>query len=711
MKSLKSVILFVGLIAWGSVAIAQTDRAATRSYSGEAVNLWKAGAYAEAAEAFKLAAEKISPKNDKARQKKAYFTYMSGYCYDLLSEHASAEQQYEKAVLLRYQEWEAEVYMKLAEMEMAQCKHKEAKENYQKYLKLNPSSEMAKTRIASCDFYGESTGDPSKHLVSNVSKLNTGSYDFATVMGPRGKEMYFSSSRAGSTGAASDPITGQNYMDLWVSKIDRNGNWGQPTPMEAPINSIDNEGTMAFDGRGKTIWFTRCPSVDKMNLGCEMWMATAKGKNWGEPKKLELKDHDTTHVGHPCPTEDGKTLIFSSNMAGGFGGVDLWMSTYDKRSDSWSLPVNMGEDINTAQNDLFPTFGPDGNLYYASDGMVGMGGLDLYMATRVGEEDKWENPTNLGAPMNSCRDDYHIIYTEKGKVERGYISSNRNGSKGQNSQDIWDFYLPPILIDIMIIVSDQEEGFPIEGAKVKLVGSNGTSYDLLTDASGQVNLGEKPDGERFVDPDATWTLEVEGIEKLYLGTNDNFTTEGVEVNTRIIRDLKVLNIEKPIRLPEVRYALGSSVLLVDTLNEDPSLRINSKDSLNYLYDLLQENPNLIVELISHTDCRGSDPANMKLSKARAQSCVNYLVDDKGIPTERLIPKGLGETRPVELRNISDVGDTTFTTLGCDMITKLKRSDEVMFKYYHQLNRRTECAILSFDYVPAEATEPEDGEGN
>lgn len=711
MRSLKSVILFVGLIAFGTVATAQADRAATRSYSGEAVNLWKAGAYAEAAEAFKLAAEKISPKNDKARQKKAYFTYMSGRCYDLLSEHASAEQQYEKAVLLRYQEWKPEVYMQLAEMEMAQCKHKEAKENYQKYLKLDPSSELAKTRIASCDYYAESTSNPTKHLVTNVSKLNTGSFDFATVMGPRGKEMYFTSSRAGSTGANSDPITGQNYMDLWVSKIDRNGNWGQPTPMEAPINSIDNEGTMAFDGRGKTMWFTRCPSVDKMNLGCEMWMAKQKGKGWAEPTKLELKDHDTTHVGHPAPSPDGKTLVFSSNMAGGFGGVDLWITTYDKRSDSWSLPVNLGEEINTAGNDLFPTWGPDGNLFYASDGLVGLGGLDIYMATRVGEDDKWENPTNLGAPMNSCRDDYHIIFTEKGKVERGYISSNRNGSKGENSQDIWDFYLPPILIDVMIIVSDQEEGYPIEGAAVKLVGSAGSSYDLVTDASGQINLGEKPDGERFVEPGETWTLEVEGIEKLYLGTNDNFTTEGVEVNTRIIRDLKVLNIEKPIRLPEVRYALGSSVLLVDTLNEDPALRINSKDSLNYLYDLLQENPNLIVELISHTDCRGSDPANLRLSKARAQSCVNYLVDEKGIPTERLIPKGLGEKRPVELKEISENGDTTYTTLGCDMITKLKRTDKAKFEYYHQLNRRTECAILSFDYVPAEATEPEDGDGN
>lgn len=710
MKSLKSVVLLVGLIAWGTVAMAQPDRAVTRSYSGEAVNLWKAGAYAEAAEAFKLAAGKISPKNDKARQKKAYFTYMAGQCYDLLSEHAAAEEQYEKAVLLRYQEWEPKVFMQLAEMEMAQCKHSEAKENYNKYLKLDPSNETAKRRIESCDYYAESLKNPTKHLVTNVTKLNTGSFDYATVMGTRGKEMYFTSSRSGSTGQESDPITGENFMDLWMSKIDRNGNWGQPEPMAAPVNSADNEGTMAFDSRGKTMWFTRCPVEDKMNLGCEIYMTTLKGKSWGEPKRLELKDHDSTHVGHPAASADGKTLIFSSNMAGGFGGVDLWMTTYNRRADSWSLPVNMGAEINTAQNEMFPTLGPDGELYFASDGHVGHGGLDIFMATQVGEEDKWENPTNLGAPLNSCRDDYHIIFTEKGKVERGYISSNRNGSKGQNSQDIWDFYLPPINVDVLIIVSDQEEGFPIEGANVKLVGSDGSSYDLLTDANGQINLGEKPDGERYVEPGATWTLEVEGIEKLYLGANDNFTTEGIETNTRIIRDLKVLNIEKPIRLPEVRYALGKAELLVDTTNTDPDLIVNSKDSLNYLYDLLIENPNLIVELISHTDCRGSDPANMKLSKARAESCVNYLVNEKGIPAERLIPKGLGETTPATVEEVSIDGDTTQTVLTCSFITKYKRSDKELFEYYHALNRRTECAILSFDYVPTEATEPEEGDG-
>ena len=163
-----------------------------------------------------------------------------------------------------------------------------------------------------------------------------------------------------------------------------------------------------------------------MRLGCDIFMVEKKGDGWEQPVLLKLKDHDSTHVGHPCISADGKSLIFASNMAGGYGGLDLWITTYDKRSESWSLPVNLGPSVNTPGNDCFPTWGPNNELFYASDGMVGLGGLDIYKATRVGEENKWEKPTNLGYPMNSCRDDYHIIYTESGKVERGFISSSRN---------------------------------------------------------------------------------------------------------------------------------------------------------------------------------------------------------------------------------------------------------------------------------------------
>jgi outer membrane protein OmpA-like peptidoglycan-associated protein len=498
--------------------------------------------------------------------------------------------------------------------------------------------------------------------------------------------MYFSSSRQGSTGETTDPITGESYMDIWVSTIDRKGNWGQPTVVEG-INTADNEGTLAFDSRGKTMFFTRCPVEEKMRLGCDIYTSEKKGKGWGEPTKLSLKDHDSTHVGHPCISPDGKTLIFSSNMAGGYGGVDLWMSTYNRREDTWSLPVNLGPEINTPGNDVFPTWGPNNELYYATDGLVGMGGLDLYVAPRVGEENKWSNPTNLMSPINSCRDDYHIFFTESGKIERGFFSSNRNGSKGEHSQDIWDFYLPPVLIDVLVMVHDQETGEPIANMPVTLVGSDGSNYTLKTDASGQINLGE------------------------YLDAEDNFTTVDITSPTRIIRDLKVLNIAKPIRLPEVRYDLGSAVLQVI------EGEINSKDSLNYLYNLMIEHPNLVVELGSHTDSRGSATSNQKLSQARAQSCIDYLVNERGLPADRFVPKGYGENVPATWAEIDPVTKDTIANhlLTEKYINTFKTSDKEKFEMLHQLNRRTECKILSMDYVakePEPGTDvPEGGDGN
>lgn len=693
MKLLKLFVATVALVGMTNMVQAQGGPA-TRNYAKEADELWKAGAYSEAAEAFKKASEKVNPKNQKARLRKAYFAYMSATCYKLLHQFPAAEQQYEKAVLLKYQETEPKTYFFLAEMEMAQCKHDEAKENYQKYDKLNPGDAITKVRIESCEKYKENTSPESmtKHKVTNVTKLNTDGFDYATVMGPRGKEMYFSSSRAGSTGEVTDPITGQNFMDIWVSKIDRNENWGQPQPIDAAINTNQSEGTMCFDGRGKAMWFTRCPVEDKMNIGCEIYMIEKKGKGWGEAKKLELKDHDTTHVGHPAISPDGKTLIFASNMAGGYGGVDLWMSTYDKRNDEWSLPVNLGEGINTPGNDVFPTWGPNNELFYASNGLVGLGGLDIYKAERVGEEMKWENPTNLGYPMNSCRDDYHIIYTETGKIERGYISSNRNGSKGDHSQDIWDFYLPPILVDVDILVTDVETGEAIPNAKVVIVGSNGENYVMNTDASGRITMTEKPDGSRYVEPGGTWTIEVEGKEKAYFSASDKFSVADVENNTRIIRELKVLPIHDVIRLPEVRYDLGKASLQVND-------SVNSKDSLNYLYDLMTANPTIIVQLMAHTDSRGSNAANLTLSQRRADSCVAYLVNEKGLDAARLVPKGYGETVPNTIYEIGETGDTTATiTLTEAYINKFK-SDKPKFEGLHQKNRRTEGKILSYDYVP------------
>lgn len=702
-----SKLLFVLTVLSSSYSYSQ----GTRNYAKEAETLWASGMYEEAADAYKKASEKTSVKNDKAKQKKATYAYLSAECYRLIHKFPQAEEQYEKAILLGYQETEPKVYFYLAEMQMAQGEHKKAEGNYKKYKEINPGDPLTEVRIQSCKEYKDFVKNKTRHEMTQMTKLNTPAFDYGAVLNSRGTEMYFTSSRAAATGEEKDAITGQDFTDIFVTTIDRKGNFGEPVPLPETINTIDNEGAACFDGRGKAMFFTRCRNQEKMNLGCDIYMVEVKNKKYGEPKKLTLKDHDSTHVGHPAVSPDGKTLIFASNMAGGEGGVDLWMTTYNKRDDSWTLPVNLGPEINTPGNEVFPTYMEDGTLYYSTDGLTGAGGLDIFKATKVGEENKWENPTNLGAPLNTYADDYHLVFVQNDdNGQRGYISSNRAGSKGPRenpSQDIWSFYLPPILVDVMVTVVDQETGVPVPDMEVRIVGSDGSNYILKTDLDGQVNLSELEDGSRAIKPGNTFTIEVPNVDKEYIGNKDKFTTVGLKNPTRIIREISVLSVKKPIRLPEVRYALGSAELQVIPDS------IDSKDSLNYLYDIMIEHPTLVVELMAHTDSRGSAAANRDLAQRRAQSCVDYLVNEKGLPADRFVPRGYGEDVPSTYYEINpETGDT----LGVHKLTEAYinkfRSDKAKFEMLHQKNRRTEGKIISMEYVPkAEAPEPEDGTGN
>jgi len=700
MKQVGKIILLL------TVLLSTSAYSQTRNYAKEAQFLWASGKYALAADAYKKASEKMKTKTPKSKAKKAEFAFLSGECYRLIHLFPSAEEQYEKAILLEYaEETDPKVYFYLAEMQMAQGEHKKAEGNYKKYKDFNTGDKLVDVRIESCKAYKTFLKNKTRHEMTNMAKLNTVNFDYSTVQNARGTELYFTSSRSAATGTETDQITGQDFTDIFVATIDRKGNFGEPVPLPESINTIDNEGAMCLDGRGKMMFFTRCENEEKMNLGCDIYSVEVKGKKYGEPKKLALKDHDSTHVGHPAVSFDGKTLIFASNMAGGQGGVDLWITTYDRKSESWSLPENMGDEINTAGNEVFPTLTKDGELYYSTDGKVGMGGLDLFLANKTEGENKWTNPTNLGAPLNTYADDYSLIFTQKDdKGQKGYLSSNRVESKGPRenpSQDIWQFVLPPVLVDVMITVFDQQTGDPVPDMEVQVVGSDGSSYVLRTDMDGQINLTEKPDGTRYIEPGNTFNIVVPNVEKKWVGSKDEFTTVDLKRPTTIIREIGVLSVAKPIRLPEVRYALGKWDLLVDST-------INSKDSLNYLYGIMIDNPTLIVELMAHTDSRGKNSSNKILSQKRAQSCVNYLVDEKGLPAERFVPRGYGEDVPQTIYEVNEAGDSIAIVLKESYINQFKKTDKTKFEYLHQKNRRTEGKVIGMNYV-AKPEAPIDGQ--
>lgn len=662
--------------------------------------------YSDAAKLCEAAYKKIMRSGPGALKLKGEMSYKTAECYRLTEQFREANEWYDRCILVDYQETEPEVYLHNAEMLRMMSEFEKSKKNYEEYLKLVPGDERALAGLESIELNKKFVAEKTRHVIENQTTINKKEFDMAPMFGDRKTSMlYFSSSREGSTGDDTDPRSGQKYMDLWVTEMDKKGNWTEPfLAVGEGINTEDNEGTVCFDARYKQMFFTRCPNVKKQNLGCDIWLSEAKGKSeWNEPVKLSLKSHDSISVGHPC-TADGKYLIFVSDMPGGFGGRDLWYTTYDRKSESWATPVNMGPEINTAGDELFPTFGLNGDLYFATDGRAGVGGLDIFKATKVGEENKWENPVNMGTPINSTGNDYALIEYDKRK---GYFTSERKNVNGEYNPDIYSYVLPPFIYDLKVNVTELGNSAKrIEDVRVVVTSTDGASWEGYTDENGSVFWDKKPAadqfGDRYINENSTYKINIskEGYHEDKNGSG--FTTEGLEYNQNFIIDMALLP-KKPIRLPEVRYPLNKWDLLVDST-------INSPDSLIFVYNLLEEYPGMVLELSSHTDSRGSNSANQKLSENRAKACYIYLVEQKGVDPRRIVPVGKGENEP---RTVWKKGDEYFVDSPVDMdgvdeivltekyINQFK-SDKVLFEKLHQLNRRTEGKVLSMDFDPETA---------
>lgn len=668
----------------------------------EANTAFRSENYSDAAQLCSDAYQKLS----KNKRKKGDMAYKAALSYRYTERYKDANEWFERCILLDYYEIEPEVYLHNADMLVMMADYDKAIENYEEYLKLVPDDERAKIGIESCKNAKAFVAERTRYKVENLETINVEEFDMAPMMGDRRMTtMYFSSSRDGSTGKEQDPRSGEGYMDIWVTELDKKGNWKEPhLAIGENINTVDNEGTVCFDQRYKQMFFTRCPNKKKENLGCDIWVAEAASKGeWKEPKKIEgLKTHDSISVGHPC-TMDGKYLIFASDMPGGFGGRDLWYTTYDKKSDSWSAPKNLGPEINTKGNELFPSFAINGDLIFATDGRTGMGGLDIFRAARVGDENKWENPTNLGMPINSTGNDYALVEMDE---RHGLFTSERKSPNGEFVPDLYSYELPPNLFTLKVIVS--ELGNPtikIEDVKITVKGSDGKGIPVGYSQKDGSYFWDKraTDESRIINEEVDYTITIskEGYHEDKKGSS--FSTKGSETGKDFVIDMALLP-KTPIRLPEVRYPLDQWVLLVDST-------INSPDSLQYVYDLLEEYPNMVLELSSHTDSRGKDERNQKLSENRARACYIYLVKEKGVDPRRIVPVGKGEAEP---RKVWKRGDNYLVVKPANMegveeivltekyINQFKSSDPKLFKMLHQFNRRTEGKVLNMDFDPATA---------
>lgn len=698
-------LLFVGFTTIASAQSSQVLKAKTAFLSE---------AYCEAQDLGEKAYNSVTRKGKLALKQKGEMAMMTADSYRFTEEYRPAHDWYERAIILEYYNEVPEVYLYNAEMLKMMTEYDKALEMYDEYLKLVPDSERGQIGVESCKMNDEYVANKTRHIIENQTHINTDEFDMATAVGDRkGTMIYFGSSRPDGVGNEEDARTCEARMDLWVSVLDKKGQWTKPylvkESTEGTINTIDNEGTICFDARFKRMFFTRCPVQKKQYLGCDIWFADAANKEeWKEPVKIEgLKPNDSVSIGHPA-TFDGKFLVFVSDQAGGYGGKDLWITEYDRKSDSWSAPINLGPDINTKGNELFPTFGLDGSLMFSTDGRAGMGGLDLFRAKRVGEELKWESPENMGMPLNSASNDYHLIEVD---ARNGYFTSERKSAHGEYNVDIFKYNVPPFLFSLKVNVHELGNTTPIEDVRVVVTGTNpGEKWEGYTDENGSVFWDNRPAadptfGERYINEESTYIINIFGDPKEYHEEPNGQTVSTVDLSYAqdFIVEIPLLP-KTPLRLPEVRYPLDKWDLLVDS-------SFNSKDSLLYVFKMLEEFPGLVLQLNSHTDSRGSAERNEKLATNRARACYKFLVEEKGVDPRRIKPVGKGESTPrtVWLLNdeylVEDPKDEAAEKIELtDAYIKKFRSDKAKFEMLHQLNRRTDAEVITLDFDKGAAGE-------
>lgn len=660
MKNIKLLIVAVLFSVMSAVTVqAQHTKAADQAFEHEA--------YFDAIELYKKSYTKLKNNADKAE-----VLYKIAECYRELEDELQAEVWFKKAIQAQYPD--PICVLHLADALHCQEKYDEAEINYKKYKSLRPDDPHAENGIQSCEQAKKWKAEPTEHIINNEVLLNTPQYDYApSYVNDDYTKIIFTSTRPGSMGDDLAGRTGQNYDDLYSTERDEKGKWSVPTPLPATVNTHQSEGYSSLTGDMKTLYFTRCKQEKNKYLGCHIYKSTFDGTSWSESEELDIYDSDTIVVAHPSVSADGTHLFFASDMPGGMGGKDIWFVKYDASTGTYSAPQNV-TGVNTARNEMFPYYREDGELFFASDGRVGMGGYDIYVAQKTGD-DQWGQVENMKYPINSPMNDFGLIMEDK--AERGYFTSNRLGGKGHD--DIYSFYIAPIIFIVEGTINDKDSGEPVAGVTVKLIGSDGSMVEVETDEKGYFKFAEiEGEDARYVKANTTYTLEPS--KEGFLSKKGEFTTVGFEESVVFEQNFELQNYNRSdlasasggIEFPKVLYDLDKW-----------DLRPESKDSLNFLYQTLIDNPTIVIELSAHTDSRGNDDYNLKLSQKRAESCVNYLIE-KGIDKDRLVPKGYGETALI---------------FADEDIKKLQTKEEQ--EAAHEKNRRTVFKVLRDDYVKKE----------
>ena len=649
-----------------------------RNYAKNADLAFGRKQYTEAVDRYKKAYRKTRRNKDERNR----ITFQMAECYRLIGLTKRAEPYYKRVMKTDFVNTHPEVYLYAAETYKMNEKYKEAIECYETYIEKVPDDPRGQMGLESTSLITEWLENPSKYELTPLKKVNsTKDSDFSACWTSNNyNEIIFTSTRDASTGKEKDGITGQEFADFFTSKQDRKGEWSTPVLADESenVNTSASEGTPFMNSKYTKMYFTRCQNGAHRKNGCQIMVASKSGGTFSNAKPVEIAGVDTLDiVGHPTLTSDELIMYFAAERTGGFGGKDIWVAMRDNATEAFKRPFNLGENINTAGDEMFPFLRYDTTLYFSSNGHGGMGGLDVFVSS-MDTSGQWGTPRNLKSPINSIGDDFAIMFhpTE----ERGFVSSNRGNSRALDN--IYYFEEPPVLFTFSGTVKDSKTKQFVSNAAVRLVGTDGSNMMTRTNDKGYFNFSDSQ-----ISKNTTYDITVD--KDNYFTFNAQETTIGLEFSKDFEKEYFIEPIpQEPIMLPDILYDLGKW-----------DLKPQFEDSLQGLIETLQVNPTITIELASHTDARDTEERNDILSQKRAQSVVDYLII-RGIDPLRLKAKGYGERVPRTLAKDITVKGYTFkagTRLTEDFINKLPNAE--VKEAAHQMNRRTEFRILSKDYVP------------
>ena len=620
------------------------------------------GEYHDAAEQFKKAYTKTPTKERQLRGQRAL---KMAHCYRHISSTQKAISAYRNA--LRYNVATLDDRLDYARLLLKNGEYKRALAEFELLKDSMPNNVLVRNGLLSAKMAPKWKEQGSDYTVKKMTEFNSRRADYCPVLaGDQWDRLYFSSTRNDALGDELSGITGAKPGDIFFSDKDDKGKWSKPQTIESGLNTEYDEGACCLSPDGSTMYLTQCLSDASYPRFAQIVTAQRSDASWGKTTPLIITNDTLSSYAHPAISPDGEWLYFVSDMPGGKGGLDIWRMRLTANG-----PVgveNLGEPINTPGDEMFPTFRPNGDFYFSSDGHPGFGGLDIFIAT-VGEDGKY-HLSHPGYPLNSQGDDFGMTF--QGQLNQGFFSSNRGDGRGWDH--IYSFYNPEIVQTIRGWIYEQD-GYELTAGEARIVGTDGTNLRLGVRGDGSFEYVVKP-----------------GVDYIILAMCDGFLNHKEEIHVDSVKESKVYDLQfplasisAPVLIDNIFYAFDKATLLPE-----------SKNALDSLILMLNENPNITIELSAHTDYRGAEDYNKKLSQKRAESVVKYLINH-GIAADRLTAVGYGEEKPKTIRR--KVAERYPWLKENDVLTEefiLKLKPEQQ-ETANALNRRTEFKVLRTTY--------------